>query len=74
MTAEAAAESARDQLLLTLGLPVDSPVVLVGELAPPEGALFQTVGLAAASARANFSAMRPASQLSMSKAASSNSR
>ena len=52
VTAEAAAESARDQLLLTLGLPVDSPVVLVGELAPPEGALFQTVGLAAASARA----------------------
>lgn len=52
VTAEAAAESARDQLLLTLGLPVDSPVVLIGELAPPEGALFQTVGLAAASARA----------------------
>ncbi|WP_420456528.1 TolC family protein [Rubrivirga sp.] len=52
VTAAASAEAARDQLLLTLGLPVDEPVVLVGELAPPEPALFQTVGLAAASARA----------------------
>ncbi|WP_412069730.1 TolC family protein [Rubrivirga sp. IMCC43871] len=52
VTAEASAETARDQLLLTLGLPVDSDVVLVGELAPPAAGLFQTVGLAAASARA----------------------
>lgn len=52
VTAEAQAEAARDQLLLTLGLPVDSPVELEGELAPPEDALFQTVGLAASSARA----------------------
>ncbi len=52
VTAEAQAEAARDQLLLTLGLPVDAPVVLEGELAPPQDALFQTVGLAASSARA----------------------
>lgn len=52
VTADAAAESARDQLLLTLGLPVDSEVTLVGSLAPPTAGLFQTVGLAAASARA----------------------
>ncbi len=52
VTAEASAASARDQLLLTLGLPVETPVVLEGELAPPADALFQTTGLAAASARA----------------------
>ena len=50
--AEAQAESARDRLLLTLGLPVDAPVRLVGTLAPPEPVLFRTVGLAAASERA----------------------
>ncbi len=52
VTAAASAEAAKDQLLLTLGLPVEEPVVLVGELAPPQPALFQTVGLAAAAARA----------------------
>jgi outer membrane protein TolC len=52
VTAEAQAETALDQLLLTLGLPVDAPVVLVGRLdEPPEG-LFRTVGLAVASAGA----------------------
>lgn len=52
VTAEAQAETALDGLLLTLGLPVDAPVVLVGRLdEPPEG-LFRTVGLAAASAGA----------------------
>ena len=40
----AAAESAKDQLLLTLGLPVDRPIVLRGELEPPPDA-FRTVGL-----------------------------
>ena len=50
--AQAQAETARDQLLLTLGLPVTSRVVLDGRLAPPEDRLFQTVGLAAASERA----------------------
>lgn len=52
VTAEAAAAAARDRLLLTLGLPVDAPVVLEGELAPPAEPLFQTVGLAAATERA----------------------
>ena len=52
VTAEAQAASARDQLLLTLGLPVDSDVVLDGRLAPPDDALFQTVGLAVAAERA----------------------
>ena len=52
VTSEAQAESARDQLLLTLGLPVASPIVLEGRLAPPEDVLFQTVGLAAAAERA----------------------
>lgn len=52
VTSEAAAESAKDQLLLTLGLPVDAPVRLDGELAPPAEVLFQTTGLAAASERA----------------------
>ena len=52
VTAEAQAQSARDQLLLTLGLPVDAPVRLEGRLAPPREVLFQTVGLAAAAASA----------------------
>ena len=52
VTSEAAALAARDQLLLTLGLPVESPVVLEGRLAPPEDGLFQTVGLAVAAERA----------------------
>src|SRR5690606_29894872 len=43
--AQAAAENARDQLLLTLGLPVDQPIVLRGELAAPDGELYRTVGL-----------------------------
>ncbi len=50
VTTEAQAQSARDQLLLTLGLPVDAPIVLEGRLAAPSEALFQTVGLAAAAA------------------------
>ena len=50
--AEAGADTAADQLLLTLGLPVDADVILEGELAPPEGRLFETVGLSAASERA----------------------
>ena len=52
VTAQAQAETARDQLLLTLGLPVESPVVLEGRLAPPADDLFQTVGLAVAAERA----------------------
>ena len=52
VTSEAGALAARDQLLLTLGLPVDAPVVLRGRLAPPEDDLFQTVGLAVAAERA----------------------
>ncbi len=50
VTVEAQAQSARDQLLLTLGLPVDAPIVLEGRLSAPGAALFQTVGLAAAAA------------------------
>ena len=50
--AEAQAETARDRLLLTLGLPVTAPVVLESDLVPPRPALFQTVGLAAAAATA----------------------
>ncbi len=49
--AESQAQAARDGLLLTLGLPTGAPVVLVGTLDAPD-ALFRTVGLAAASARA----------------------
>ncbi|MGB3544065.1 TolC family protein [Rubrivirga sp.] len=49
--AEAQANIAVDQLLLTLGLPVGSRIVLEGELAPPEPGLFQTAGLAAAAER-----------------------
>ena len=52
VTSSAQAEAARDQLLLTLGLPVASPVVLQGRLAPPADDLFQTVGLAVAAERA----------------------
>ncbi len=52
VTSEAQAASARDQLLLTLGLPVEADVVLDGRLAPPADALFQTVGLAVAAERA----------------------
>ena len=50
--AEARAQTARDQLLLTLGLPVTAPVVLEDDLDAPRPALFQTVGLAAAAAAA----------------------
>jgi outer membrane protein TolC len=42
--ARAAAETAKDQLLLTLGLPVTQPIVLTGELAPP-AEIHRTVGL-----------------------------
>ncbi|MEM0961227.1 MAG: TolC family protein [Bacteroidota bacterium] len=52
VTADAQAESARDQLLLTLGLPVDEPIRLEGRLAPPAETLFQTIGLSAASEQA----------------------
>ncbi|MEM1115125.1 MAG: TolC family protein [Bacteroidota bacterium] len=52
VTVEAQAQSARDRLLLTLGLPVDAPIRLEGRLAPPAEPLFTTVGLAAASASA----------------------
>ncbi len=52
VTAEAQATTALDQLLLTLGLPVGTPVALVGELAEPPEGLFRTVGLAAAAAGA----------------------
>ena len=48
VTTRAQAAAAFDQLLLTLGLPVGSPVVLVGSLDAPPASLFQTVGLAAA--------------------------
>ena len=41
--ARAGAETARDQLLFTLGLPVGVPVVLEGTLAPPQADLFRTV-------------------------------
>ena len=50
--AEAQAQNARDQLLLTLGLPVTAPVVLEDDLAPPPPSLFRTVGLAAAASTA----------------------
>lgn len=50
VTAEARAESAKDQLLLTIGLPVGAPVVLEGDLSPPDAALFLTAGLAAEAA------------------------
>ena len=49
--AEAQARTAVDQLLLVLGLPAGSPVVLVGALDAPDD-IFRTVGLAAASAAA----------------------
>ena len=49
--AEAQAETALDQLLVTLGLPAGAPVVLVGAL-DVDDSLFRTVGLAAASAAA----------------------
>ena len=49
--AEAQAETSRDQLLLTLGLPAGAPVVLVGSLDVPDD-VFRTVGLSAASAAA----------------------
>ena len=52
VTSQAAALAARDQLMLTLGLPVGAPVVLQGRLAPPQDDLFQTVGLAVAAERA----------------------
>jgi len=42
--ANAAAEAAKDRLLLTLGLPVDQPLVLRGALEPPADA-YRTVGL-----------------------------
>ena len=42
--AQAAAETARDQLLLTLGLPVGQPIALAGELAPP-AQLYRTTGV-----------------------------
>ncbi|MDX1420517.1 MAG: TolC family protein [Rubricoccaceae bacterium] len=42
--ARTAAAAAKDQLLLTLGLPVDQPLALRGELAPPD-ALYRTAGL-----------------------------
>src|SRR5690606_16864798 len=45
--ARAAAEAAKDQLLLTLGRPVEQPVALAGELAPPDDP-YRTVGLVAA--------------------------
>ena len=50
VTAEAQAQTARDQLLLTLGLPVEAPIVLEGRLAAPVDGLLQTVGLAVAAA------------------------
>ena len=50
VTSEARAESARDQLLLTIGLPVGAPVVLEGRLDEPPAALFLTGGLAGAAA------------------------
>ncbi|MEO0559069.1 MAG: TolC family protein [Bacteroidota bacterium] len=52
VTAEAAAQSAIDRLLLTLGLPVTTPVRLEGDLDAPPADLFQTVGLAASSEQA----------------------
>ena len=51
VTAEAQAETALDQLLVTLGLPAGAPVVLVGSLSVPDD-IFRTVGLTAASAAA----------------------
>ena len=45
--ARAAAATAKDQLLLTLGLPVDQPITLEGELTPPEDT-YRTVGLVTA--------------------------
>lgn len=50
--ARAQAEGARDQLLLTLGLPTDREIRLRGDLQAPEESLFRTVGLSVASARA----------------------
>ena len=43
--AQAAAATARDQLLFTLGLPVDRPITLRGELAAPDESLYRTTGL-----------------------------
>ena len=52
VTAEAQAQAAIDRLLLTLGLPVTTPVRLEGDLDAPAPALFRTVGLAAAAEQA----------------------
>lgn len=43
VAADAGAETARDQLLFVLGMPVGAPVVLEGSLQTPEADLFQTV-------------------------------
>ncbi|MEL6615591.1 MAG: TolC family protein [Bacteroidota bacterium] len=43
VAAEAGAQTARDQLLFVLGMPVGAPVVLEGSLQAPEADLFQTV-------------------------------
>ena len=52
VTAEAQAQSAVDRLLLTLGLPVTTPVRLQGDLDVPPPGVFRTVGLAAAAEQA----------------------
>ncbi|GAB5534474.1 MAG: TolC family protein [Rubricoccaceae bacterium] len=52
VTAEAAAQSAIDRLLLTLGLPVTTAIRLEGDLDAPPDDLFQTVGLAASAEQA----------------------
>ena len=52
VTAQAQAQSAVDRLLLTLGLPVTTPVRLVGDLDVPPPSVFRTVGLAAAAEQA----------------------
>jgi outer membrane protein TolC len=43
--ARARADDARDQLLFLLGLPVDQPVLLRGDLAVPDDGLYRTAGL-----------------------------
>ena len=52
VTAEAAAQSAIDRLLLTLGLPVMTPIRLEGDLDAPASDLFRTAGLATAAQQA----------------------
>ena len=66
--ARAQAQTAEDQLLFTIGLPVDAPVRLDGALRPPEDELFRTASAdaaldAAVTARPDLEQARLAVQL-----------